>query len=190
MFALEGILKIPFSDRQERGDAVLEVLAERVGLSSSVAGEPICKVHEGPAARPGDLGTAREAVEKTRNKRVKVYVDLDGARAVVADTAQGIGSRISDMHDLVFHHGDHDGQGLADKGHESFVLWAIHDGAKSRDGSVTVVPVLTTQVLLDELEDGTDKLGLYGLSIELQGLVGSAGNVVIIVTGIFILSGH
>jgi hypothetical protein len=67
---------------------------------------------------------------------------------------------------------------------------AFHDSAESSDSGITTVPVLVADVLLDESHDGLDDITLHTLGVKLHSLVSSAGNIVLIIASILVLSAH
>lgn len=181
---------LPFSKSKKRLDTVLEVLGQRVGLGANVAGKTIGNVHQSPAAGAGDLRRACQAVEQACDEGLEVHVRVKGFRAEVTDTAERVGDRITDLNGAVLHHANEDRKSLLDKRLQDLGIGAIHDGAECCNCSIPVAPVFVTDVLLDKGQDRLDHITLHALSVELQGLVSSARDVVLIVRGILILSAH
>jgi hypothetical protein len=115
---------------------------------------------------------------------------VDRVGACLTDTAKSVGNRVSNLDDWVFHHADHDRQSLLDQGVENLLIRSLHDGTECRDSGISVMPILGAKVLLNELENCGNDNTTDGLGPELQTLVSSARDVVLIVSSILVLLGQ
>ena len=96
---------------------------------------------------------AGETVEKCADQRGKVLLFIDSAWCTLADAAQSVGSRVLDVDDLVIHHRNEHWQRLLDERLQNVFLGTLDNSTESRDGSVSVMPVLRAEVLFNELKD-------------------------------------
>lgn len=181
---------IPLGDLQKLCNASLEVRGQSVGLAARSTGEAVGKVHQSPAAGRSHLGVACKTNEEGGDKRLKVSGGIDRFGTSLANAAKGVSGRVPDMDNRVLHHTDQNRQSLLDQGIQHLLLGTLHDRTECRDRGITEVPVLRAQVLLHEGKDGRHNSTADSLSPELQALVGSTGDVILVVGSILILLGE
>lgn len=181
---------LSLSESKKRLDALLEVPRKRVGLSANFTGEAVGNVHQSPAAGAGNLGSAGKTIEEARDQGLEVNLGVEGLRAEVAHTTQGESSRVANLDGAVLHHTNENAKRLLDQGLQDLGVGTVHDGTEGSNGGITTAPVFIANVLLDKLQNGLHHLTLDTLSVELQCLVGSAGDVVLVLASVLILLAH
>ncbi|KAI6760756.1 hypothetical protein HG530_009616 [Fusarium avenaceum] len=115
---------------------------------------------------------------------------VNGLGASLGDSAQSVGSRVLDMERLIVHHGDEDRKSLLDDRIQDLLIGTLHDGTESGHRGISVMPVLIAQVSLHKRQHRGDDSRANSLGIELETLVSSAGQVVLVVGGILVLLGE